>query len=129
MDTPPTNRIPARIPAAALIVALAALGAAPGGCVISRARTEYTGSYIAPTTVLQIEPGETKESVLDLLGPPTDKGRLGPSAERWSWHWAKRRRSSERVLLVLSSTSQLVEEKGTVWVEFDQGVVTAAWGG
>src|SRR5690606_31672260 len=84
---------------------------APAGCVISRARTQHQGAWIAPETVRQIEPGESQASVLDLLGPPTTKFDLGGSAERWSWRWSKRRRSSE-YLLLLSSSRQEVEETG-----------------
>lgn len=112
-----------RLVAAAL---LAAVTAGMSGCMISRSKTEFTGSYIAAETVRQIEAGESQASVMDLLGPPSSKADLGSSVERWAWRWSKTRRSSDRVLL-LSSSRQEVEETGTVWVEFEHGVVTSAW--
>ena len=126
MNTRNTSRFASLAPLAAA-AALAPLTALATGCVISRARTEYAGAYISPQTVRQIEPGETQASVLDLLGPPSSKFDLEGSAERWSWRWSKLRRSSDRVLL-LSSSRQEVKETGAVWVEFQHGLVTAAWG-
>lgn len=122
MTRPTTSRTIATLALAAFIGSL--LGAS--GCVISRAKTEFTGTYIAPQTVRQIDEGESKASVLDLLGPPAAKIDLSGGAERWTWRWSKTRRSSDRVLL-LSSTHQEVEEGGTVWVEFQDGYVTSVW--
>lgn len=118
MRTSTTSRL-AAVGSLAAVVAL-------GGCVISRSRTDFTGSYIAPETVRQIEAGESQASVLDLLGPPAAKFEMGDGAERWTWRWSKTRRSSDRVLL-LSSSRQEVEETGAVWVEFADGRVTSAW--
>lgn len=122
MTRPTTSRIVAAIALAGLLGSV--LGAS--GCVVSRARTEFSGSYIAPQTVRQIDEGESKASVLDLLGPPAAKFDLSGGAERWTWRWSKTRRSSDRVLL-LSSTRQEIEEGGTVWVEFQDGYVTSVW--
>ena len=118
----PTSRIVAALALAGLLGSV--LGAS--GCVISHAKTEFSGSYIAPQTVRQIDEGESQASVLDLLGPPAAKIDLSGGAERWTWRWSKTRRSSDRVLL-LSSTRQEVEESGTVWVEFQDGYVTSVW--
>ena len=96
------------------------------GCAISSSKTDYTGTYVAPQTLRQIEPGESQESVLDLLGQPTRKTRLDEGAERWTWRWSKTKRSRDTVVGI-STTSQNVEESVAAYVEFQDGVVTKAW--
>ena len=100
--------------------------AAAAGCAISSSKTDFSGVYVAPQTIRQVEPGQSQESVLDLLGQPTRKTGLGDGAERWTWRWSKTKRSRDTVVL-LSTTSQNVEESGAAYVEFQDGVVTKAW--
>jgi outer membrane protein assembly factor BamE (lipoprotein component of BamABCDE complex) len=99
---------------------------AAAGCVISSARTDYDGTYVASETLRRIEPGDTQSSVLDLLGPPAGKSDLGDGRQRWSWRWSKVRRSRDTTLLI-STSAQTVEEAGVAYVEFADGVVTDAW--
>lgn len=94
--------------------------------MISGSRTAYSGAYVAPETLRQIERGESQASVLDLLGPPTSRARLGAEEERWSWRWSKIKRTRETVLL-LSSLARDIEESGAAFVEFREGVVTETW--
>ncbi|MFG0284490.1 MAG: outer membrane protein assembly factor BamE [Phycisphaerales bacterium JB039] len=117
---------PTRAPTRLLAAICACALACGGGCAISTSKTDYTGVYVAPETLRQIEPGESQESVLDLLGQPTRKTRLGDGAERWMWRWSKTKRSRDTVVL-LSTTSQNVEESGAAFVEFQDEVVTKAW--
>lgn len=108
-----------------LIVPVALL--LPGCLINSSSRTEYSGRYLSPAAVSQIEPGETKRDfVLATIGEPTTKTTLDDGSEIWKWEYRKTRSSSGSVFLLLNSDSQTRSE-GATFVVFRDGVVEKVW--
>jgi hypothetical protein len=99
-----------------------------GGCLInSSSKTEYSGRYLSPAAVSQIEPGETRQDfVLATIGEPTTKTALDDGSEIWKWEYRKTRSSSGSVFLLLNSDNQTRSE-GATYVVFRDGVVEKVW--
>ncbi len=97
------------------------------GCVISSSgRASHSGQYVSAATFEQIEAGKSKEYVLALLGDPTTKTSLDDGVEIWKWRYTESRSSSGHIFLLLDASSSKDEQHNT-FVEFEHGVVAAAW--
>ena len=111
-------------------LAVLALAAAlfSGGCLVnSHSRTSYSGRYVGPETMAQIEPGTTRQDfVLATLGEPTSKNRLDDGSEIWRWEYRRKRSSSGSVFLLLD-TDNHTEHDGAAYVQFRDGVVERSW--
>ncbi len=113
------------LPLAAL--ALGALAGAPGCLVHTNNRTVYTGKYIGPETMAQIEPGKSRKDFVEaVLGPPTTTTMLDDGTELWKWSYTRRRTSSGTVFLLVDADSH-TESEGAAYVMFRDGVVEKSW--
>ncbi len=113
-----------------MIIALVAAGCltvGAGGCSVGmQSHTDTTGSYIAPQTLAQIGPGQSKDYVLALLGEPTVKKPAGGTTEIWEWSYVQKQITSGDLPLLVGTASN-TETKHTAYVQFDNGVVSKTW--
>ncbi len=101
------------------------IGAA--GCSVGmQSHTDTTGAYIAPQTLAQIGPSQSKEYVLALLGEPSVKKPAGGSTEIWEWSYVEKHITSGDLPLLVGTASN-TEVKHTAYVQFDNGVVSKTW--
>ncbi|HEY7086712.1 MAG TPA: outer membrane protein assembly factor BamE [Tepidisphaeraceae bacterium] len=100
------------------------------GCLVggsSEVRRE--GTYVADTTLGNIEPGKTQTSwVLATLGQPSEKTQIDPNRELWKYCYKETRNSSGFVFLIFGGSDSKVTD-GRVFIEFQDGVVTKTWRG
>lgn len=104
-----------------------ALAALASSCVINAdSHTEYSGQYISPKTIAQIEEGHSSDYVLAILGEPTTRTEVGEQVEIWKWQYREKRTSSGAVFLLYSGSNKDERNKAT-YVELRDGVVVKAW--
>lgn len=110
-----------------LMGALAALTLMPGCLVCSSSKTEYSGRYIGPETVRQIEPGKSKEEfVLAVLGTPTNRTNAADGSEVWKWDYRKKKRSSGSVFLLVNADNES-ESQGATYIVMRDHTVEKVW--
>lgn len=112
---------------AACLFAFLSLAAMSGCLVNSSTRTEYSGRYISPKTIEQIEAGKTKEEfVMAILGGPTSKTPLSDGAEVWKWEYQKKSSSNGHVFLLVSANDHS-EKQGATYIVMRCGMVEKVW--
>lgn len=112
---------------AACLFAFLSLAALSGCLVNSSTRTEFSGRYVSPTTINQIEPGKTRdEFVTAVLGCPTSKTPLTDGSEIWKWEYQKKSSSNGYVFLLVSANDKS-EKQGATYVVMRCGTVEKVW--
>ncbi|MCP3917947.1 MAG: outer membrane protein assembly factor BamE [bacterium] len=106
-----------------LLVAILLL---PGCLIGSSTDTDYSGRYISEDTIQEVQPGASKDFVLELCGEPTSRIDSGGGAELWKWEYSQETASSGSVFLLLGS-SKTSKSEGAVWVKFEDERVVRAW--
>jgi outer membrane protein assembly factor BamE (lipoprotein component of BamABCDE complex) len=113
-----------RAPHVLAAVIAAALASA---CIVGgTSHVETTGRPIGDATIEQIQPGKSREYVLALLGEPATKVALDGGVEIWKWSYTEKKTGSATVIFLVS-TSKSATSTRTVYVEFQDGVVSKAW--
>jgi len=109
------------------VATAALLGAALTGCIVSSNDTTHvTGKQVSDDKLAQVKPGATKDTVIDLLGLPSDRLDLGSGLEVWEWKSTETQRKSSDVIFLISSNKSNQTDK-TTSVEFKDGLVTRTW--
>ena len=100
------------------------------GCLFGgRSKVTREGNYVAASTIGQIKPGETTSTwVRAVIGEPTERIQTDPGREIWKYTYTETKDSNGYVFLIFSGGDSKVTT-GTVFVEFDKGVVTRTWRG
>ena len=108
------------LPAVATLLALPA-------CVFeSSSHTELSGKRVSEETLAMIDPGDSADSVTDLLGEPTSKSEKADGSVIWKWAYQETTKRSGAVLFVLG-TSSTHESAGAVYVQLRDGKVVKTW--
>lgn len=113
----------------ARLLALSALLACTGltGCVVmSDNHTTTSGHKIDASVFAQVEPGKSKEFVVNLLGEPSEKYNNDDGTERWTWRYSETHRSASGFIVLFASSSDTTTKQARN-VQFKGGVVTRAW--
>ncbi|MFT5051722.1 MAG: hypothetical protein ACI8QZ_003142 [Chlamydiales bacterium] len=107
------------------LLALAPLASLTTGCVASTgSRLTFSGKSIDDTLLRRLTPGESKEFVLTLFGPPSTRGGSERQPEVWKWRYHES--SSVRTGLPgLGPVERALD--GAVNVEFDGRTVIRIW--
>jgi len=112
---------------AAGLLAVALLGATLAGCLIMNSETSHvTGKKVTAEQLAQVQPGATKEAVVDLLGVPTSTTALGNGLDVWEWKSTQNENKSSGFIFLYTSDKTTQSEQ-SVSVEFKDGVVTKSW--
>jgi len=112
-----------------VLVALAlATVVGTSSCLVGRTEnTKFSGRYISEDTLRQIEPGDTQDEVLSILGEPTTKTSKESGKSLWKYGYTKATTKTGAVFLLIGS-SKTTETEGAVYVEFDSSHrVTRTW--
>lgn len=95
------------------------------GCVVNTgSKLTFSGKSIEDNLLRRVAPGESKELVLTLFGPPSSKGALGSGAEVWKWNYHEWATVQGPFLGLPPSEHQ---STGSVNVEFAGRTVVRIW--
>ncbi len=109
------------------VILLLAIMLAFSGCLFSSSEdTKVTGRYVAPEVLDQVQVGNDKNFVLDLLGEPTSRTSPAPGTDVWKWEYTRATTKKGAVFLLLAS-SKTTTETESIFVEFKTGRVTRTW--
>jgi outer membrane protein assembly factor BamE (lipoprotein component of BamABCDE complex) len=110
-----------------VLALLALVGAVLPGCVInSENTTKIEGKSVDAETFAQIQPGQTKQFVVNLLGEPSHTLPPAAGAEVCQWQYTETKSSHGSIIFLINSENKTITEK-SVSVEFKDGLVTRAW--
>ena len=100
------------------------------GCLVGvSSHTNREGTYVAESTLDQIEPGKTNKSwIVATLGEPSENKEVEPGHELWKYSYRETRNSSGYVFLIFGGSGTR-ETDSHVFVEMVDGVVTRTWRG
>ena len=108
-------------------ILLLAIPLAFSGCLFSSSeKTKVTGRYVAPEILDQVQVGNDKNFVLELLGEPTSRTSPAPGTDVWRWEYTRATTKKGAVFLLLSS-SKTTTETESIFVEFKSGRATRTW--
>ncbi len=109
------------------MAAIALAGVALAGCVFSTNDTSrVTGKQVSADQLAQVKPGATKDSVVQLLGSPSDTLDLGNGQDVWEYKYTQNQDKAANFIFIFSvNKSSHVEQ--TTSVEFKDGVVVKTW--
>jgi hypothetical protein len=99
------------------------------GCLVAtNSNTTTTGVRVPESTYDQIKPGTTTATwVHATLGEPNSKSTSDKDkGEVWKYTYTERTDSSGAVFLIFAG-SNTSEKTGTVYIEFNNGVVVKKW--
>ena len=97
------------------------------GCLFSSSEnTKVTGRYVAPEVLDQVQVGNDKNFILDLLGEPTNRTSPAPGTDVWRWEYTRATTKKGAVFLLLAS-SKTTTETESIFVEFKTGRVSKSW--
>jgi hypothetical protein len=113
---------------------LAAVGLGLGlatftGCLVATdSKTTTSGIRVPEATYNQIKPGTTTATwVRATLGEPNSKSTADKNQDEvWKYTYTERTDSSGAVFLIFAG-SNTSEKTGTVYIEFNNGVVVNKW--
>ena len=95
------------------------------GCVVNTgSKLTFSGKSIDDDVLRRLSPGESKEFVLTLFGPPSSKDPIGRDVEVWVWtyhEWS----SVQSPLFGVGPTESTSD--GAVNVEFNGRTVVRVW--
>lgn len=116
-------------PTVAAVLLLALMIVAPGCLVGGRSDVRREGTYVAASTIDQIEPGKTNKAwVKAVIGEPTQRVKVEDNREVWKYAYTETRNSSGYVFLVFGASNKKVTDSN-VFIEFAGDVVTKTWRG
>ena len=117
-----------RIQRLATLVAVGLVVAGTASCLVGRTEnTKYSGRYVGEDTLQQIEPGDTRDEVVSLLGEPTTRTKKESGKSLWKYSYRKATTKTGAVFLLVGST-KTTETEGAAYVEFDSSYkVTRTW--
>jgi len=108
-----------------LVTALAA--ASLSGCLATNNSTKtVSGKEINATTFAQVVPGNTKDSVLALLGEPSSKVKRDDGTETWNLRYSEDQKSESGVLFVFYGGNE-TKTVTVRHVDIKDNVVTKTW--
>ena len=110
----------------AALVAIATLSILSGCLFGSSSHTTFSGKRVSEETLAMIDPGDSADSVVGLLGEPTSKSEKADGSEIWKWHYEQTTKSSGAVLFLVG-TSDSSESSGAVYVQIMDGKVVKTW--
>lgn len=94
-------------------------------CVVSTgSKLTFTGKSIEDGVMRRLSPGESKEFVLTLFGPPSSKDFVGGGTEIWKWNYHEWSSVQGAFPGISPSESQ---SSGAVNVEFSGRTVVRVW--
>lgn len=102
------------------------------GCLFgNNSHTETTGQFVSSETLTRVQPGQTTEFVLGLLGEPTSKAAAAgetpeQDVEIWKWSYSEDTEANASVFLIFGTKSS-TNSSGNTYVEFSEGKVVKAW--
>jgi outer membrane protein assembly factor BamE (lipoprotein component of BamABCDE complex) len=98
------------------------------GCIITNSsNTNISGKAIPDDVLAQIQPGQTKDAVINLLGQPSKKTTEDGGNELWKWTYTETKSAEHSFIVLFAGTSKTTTTQTTV-VEFgENGKVTKAW--
>jgi len=112
-------------PLAPLLLILLALAPIGAGCVAGTGtRLTFSGKSIDDDVMRRLAPGESKEFVLTLFGPPSSKDPRGRGSEVWKWSYHE---SSSRQNGLPGAAPIERARDGAVNVEFEGRTVVRIW--
>ena len=107
------------------IVIPLALAPLATSCVVNTgSKHTFTGKSIEDDVLRRLSPGESKEFVLTLFGPPSSKDSVGGGSEVWRWNYQEWSSVQNAFGGVSSSQSK---SSGSVNVEFEGRTVVRVW--
>lgn len=119
------NRSP--FPRPFTLVAALALAVGLQSCIINaRSHTTRSGKYVGAETLSQIEPGQSQEYVVALIGEPTSKTALSDGTAIWRWSYREKKTSGGSVVFLIDTDSADESERST-YVQFENGAVSKKW--
>ena len=102
-------------------------GVALSGCVFSTNETDRTsGQPVTAEQLGQIKPGATKDSVVSLIGLPTNRVDLGGGLDVWEYKYTQTHNKSADFIFIFSSDKSTHVDQ-TTSIEFKDGVVVKTW--
>ncbi len=98
------------------------------GCIMTNtSNTNITGKAIPDDMFAQIQPGQTKAAVINLIGQPSKKTTEDAGNESWKWTYTETKSSEHSFIVLFAGVSKTTTNQTTV-VEFDRdGKVIKAW--
>jgi outer membrane protein assembly factor BamE (lipoprotein component of BamABCDE complex) len=109
------------------VMAAALACAALTGCIFStRDNTQITGQEVSPEQLAQVKPGATKDSVVNLLGLPSNTMDLDSGLDVWEYKYTQSHNKSADFIFIFS-TDKSTHVDQTTSVEFKDGVVVKTW--
>ena len=117
-----------RVRRAVLLLALAPLPLAGGGCLVSSSSNQHiTGNYVPESAFDRIEPGKTTAAWVNAtLGEPSSKQPADGSAEVWKYSYTEEKQSSGAIFLIFGGSDRKSTQR-TAFVEFKDGIVSNKW--
>ena len=103
--------------------------AATSACTVisSNSTTHHSGVSVSDETLAQLETGKTTKGwVVATLGPPTSATSVNEKTEILKYTSIRTRKSSSGFILVISAHNEN-EEKETVFLEFQDGILQRYW--
>lgn len=100
------------------------------GCLVGgSSKVQREGHYVAATTLSQIRHGETTQAwVQAVVGEPTERVKVDDRHEIWKYAYTETKNSRGYVFLIFHGKDQKTI-RDTVFIEFENGVVTKTWRG
>jgi len=97
-------------------------------CLIGSSTVEEkSGTYIGEQTFARVQPGDSMEFVRELFGPPSQEITTdAPNHVIWKWNYHHETRGDGSLFLVFHTRSSKRTD-GSVFVEFEKGLVTESW--
>ncbi len=118
-------KLPSRLTLPLVLLALVPLFSS---CLIgSHSHEERSGTFIGDATFARVGPGDSMEFVRELFGPPGQEIDTGTeNSVIWKWSYKSETRGDGKLFLVFHTESSKSTE-GTVFVEFENGLVVKSW--
>jgi len=111
----------------AAFFAASLLGLSLGGCFATNStNTNIAGKAIPDEVFAQIQPGKTKDFVIDLLGNPTLKTTEDNGREVWRWNYDETK-TAEKTFMIFYVAVDRTHTIQTEAVAFKDGVVVRTW--
>jgi outer membrane protein assembly factor BamE (lipoprotein component of BamABCDE complex) len=103
------------------------LGLAFTGCIATNSsNTNIAGKMVPDDVFAQVQPGKTKNFVLDLMGNPATKSTLDNGREVWRWNYDETK-TAEKTFMIFYVAVDRTHTVQTAAVAFQDGIVVKAW--
>ena len=107
-------------------VLLAASLTLPSCLLGSNSETQRQGRFVSAETLARVSAGESESFVRSLLGEPNEIIDSANGGQIWKWAYSSTTKETGGILL-LASSSNIISEAGTTYVEFEDGKVIKSW--